>query len=67
MSLSNCEINLILSWSANCAISEGNRVITFEITDTNRYVPVVTLSTQNNIKLLQQLKLGFRCTINWNK
>ena len=67
MSLTNCEINLILSWSANCAISEGNRAITFEITNTKRYVPVVTLSTQNNIKLLQQLKSGFRRTINWNK
>ena len=31
------------------------------------YVPVVTLSTQDNAKLLQQLKLVFKRTINWNK
>ena len=39
----NCEINLILTWSANCAISEVNRVTTFAITDTKLYVPVKTL------------------------
>ena len=39
----------------------------FTITDTKLYVPVVTLSTQDNTKLLQQLKSGFKRTINWNK
>ena len=39
----------------------------FEVTDTKLYVPVVTLSTQDNEKLLQQLKTGFKKTINWNK
>ena len=58
---------MILTWSANCVISEGNRATTFAITDTKLYVLVVTLSTQNNTKLLQQLKSGFRSTINWNK
>ena len=53
--LINCEINLILTWSANCVISEGNRVTTFAITDTKLYVPVVTLLAQDNAKLLQQL------------
>ena len=49
MPLINCGINLILTWSANCVIFEGNRVIvTFAIT-------VVTLSTQDNTKLLQKL------------
>ena len=42
MRLINCEINLILTWSANCIISEGNIVTTFAITDTKLYVPVVT-------------------------
>ena len=41
--------------------------IIFAITDTKLYVPVVTLSTQNNEKLLQQLKTGFKRTINYNK
>ena len=67
MSLISCEINLILTWSANFVISEGDRVKTFTITDTKCYVPVVTLSTQDNTKLLQQLKSGFKRTVNWNK
>ena len=40
---------------------------TFTITETNLYVPVVTLSTQDNSKLLPQLKSGFKRTISWNK
>ena len=39
----------------------------FKITDTKLYVPVVTLSKENHIKLLEQLKSGFRKTIKWNK
>ena len=39
----------------------------FEIKDTKLYVPVVTLSKENDIKLLEQLKLGFKRTIKWNK
>ena len=70
MPLINCEINLILTWSVNCAIvstNVANQGVTFSISSTKRYVPVVTLSTQNNAKLLQQLKSGFKRTINWNK
>ena len=44
-----------------------NQVPKFTITDTKLYVPVVTLLTQDNVKLLQQLKSGFKRTINWNK
>ena len=51
--LTDCVINLILNWSANCVISKGDRAATFEITDTKFYVPIVTLSFQNNKKLLQ--------------
>ena len=40
----------------NCVISQGNRVTAFPITDTKLYVPVVTWSSQDNTKLLQQLK-----------
>ena len=56
MPLINCEINLILTWSTNCVIAStnvANQNATFEITDTKLYVPVVTLSTQDNSKLLQ--------------
>ena len=70
MSLINCEINLILTWSANCVVvstNNANQNATFAITNTRFYVPVVTLSTQENSKLLQQLKSGFQRVINWNK
>ena len=39
----------------------------FQIKDTKLYVPVVTLSKENDIKLLEQLKSGFKRTIKWNK
>ena len=60
MPLINCEINLILSWSAEWVISVGNRATFFATAYTKLYVPVVTLSTQNNTKLLQQLKSEFK-------
>ena len=67
MLLINCEFSLILTWSANCVISNaaGNQAKTFAITDTKLYVPFVTLSIDDITKLLQQLK--FKRTINWNK
>ena len=40
---------------------------TFKIKDTKLYVPVVTLSTKDDNKLLEQLKKGFKRTIKWNK
>ena len=70
MPLMNSEINLDLNWSKNCILAVtnvANQVITFSITDTKLYVPVVTLSTQDNAKLLEQLKSSFKITINWNK
>ena len=70
MLLINCEVQLILNWSANCVIiytGVANQVPTFAITETNLYVPVVFLSTQDNEKLLPQLKSGFKRTISWNK
>ena len=68
--LINCEVNLVLARSANCVIvstNVANKNETFAITDTKLYVPVVTLSTPDNAKLLQQLKSGFKRVINWNK
>ena len=58
MSLINCEINLILTWSDKCVLSNDTKATTFAITDTKLYVPVVTLSTQDNKKLLQRLRSG---------
>ena len=67
ISLVNCEVNLILPWSSTRFITNSKGAGRFGITDTKLYVPVVTLSTQDNAKLLQQLKSGFKRTINWNK
>ena len=44
----NWEITLDRNWSENCVICEAHGVITFAMTDTKLYVPVATLSTQNN-------------------
>ena len=67
MPLINCEVNLILTWSSTCFITNSTGAGTFARDDTKFYVPVVTLSTQENAKLLQQLKSGFKRVINWNK
>ena len=70
MLLIDCEVNLILTWSSTCVIASiilANQAGTFEITDTKLYVPVVTLSTQENTKFFHQLKSGFKRVINWNK
>ena len=67
MLLINCEVNLILTWSRDCVITSSAGEGKFAITEAKPYVPVVTLSTQDNAKLLQQLKSCFKRTINWNK
>ena len=80
--LINCEITLILSWYKECVLvgrafrgppaAAANRINSptsakFEITDCKLYVPVVTLSAENDNKLLELLKSGFRRSIKWNK
>ena len=70
MPLINFEVNIILTWSSTCVLvstNNANQNATFAITDTKLYVPVVTLSTQENTKFFQQLKPGFERVINWNK
>ena len=71
--LVNCEVELILIWSKNCVLADMTAAdnpptkLEFQITDTKLYVQVVTLSKQNDKKLLQQLKSGFKRTVKWNK
>ena len=79
--LISCEVELILTWSKNCALAdittkdaEGDNPaivasagLELKITDTELYAPVVTLSKENNTKLLEQLKTVFKSTIKWNK
>ena len=67
MPLINCKGNLILTWSSTGVITNSTGAGTFKITDTKLYVPVVTLSAQDNSKLFQQLKPGFKRVISWNK
>ena len=80
--LVNCEVSWALSWSATCVITSTEKRIlvagqpnradsptnaSFKIIDTKLYVPAVTLSGENDKKLLEQLKTGFKRTIRWNK
>ena len=81
--LINCEVSLELKWNKNCVItSSENRIInagtpvirgsvptsaTLSITDSKLYIPVVTLSKDDEIKLLTNLKSGFKKEIIWNK
>ena len=65
--LINCEVNLILTWSKDYVITNSEGLGKFKITETKLYIAVVTLSTQDNAKLLQQLKSGFKRTISCNK
>ena len=77
IALINCEVELIITWSKNCVLfdmtktaAEGNNPaivapyrLEFKITGTKLHVPVVTLSKENDIKLWEQLKTGFKRTI----
>ena len=70
MPLINCGFSLQLKWSKDCivvAVTAANQNREFKITDTKIYVPVVTLPTQDNAKLLTQLEFGFKRKINWNE
>ena len=75
----NSEVELILISSKNCLLADITRSgganpaivapsgATFKIKDTKLYIPVVTSSKENDTKLLEQLKSGFKRTIKWNK
>ena len=78
--LISCEVSLELKWGKNCIITSleqrdiggGNRDnapkgATLSITDCKLYVPAVTLSKDDEIKLLTNLKSGFKRVIIWNK
>ena len=71
MPLVNCKIDLELTWHKDCMISSVNaaagQVVSFMITNTELYVPVVTLSTKDNNNLTKQLNDRFKRTIYWNQ
>ena len=75
--LINCKIHLELNWNNNCVMygadtyaggdNVNNRETTFKITSTKLYVPVVTLSTKDNVNLTKQLTEGFNRSVYWNE
>ena len=65
--LINCEVSLTLPWSLTWVTTNYAGAGRFTITDAKLYVLVVTSLTQDTAKLLQQLKSGFKRTINWNQ
>ena len=70
MPLINCKIHLELNWNNNTYASgdnANNRETTFKITRTKLYVPVVTLSTNDNVNLTKQLNEGFKRSVFWNE
>ena len=67
MTLINCENDFINNCSENCVISTSTGPAKFTIIDKKLYVPVETLSIQDNKKALQQSKPGFKRIVNWNK
>ena len=67
MSLINCEISLLLTWSENFDSSSDTGEKEFALSINKTLCSVATLSTEDNIKLLLQLESGFKRAINWNK
>ena len=67
MPLINCKIELSLKWNQNCILSTAGTAVTFTITDTRLYVPVVTLKIEDNTKLSKLLSEGFKRSIYWNE
>ena len=65
--LINCEVELILTWSKDCVITNSTGEGKIKISEAKLFIPTVTLSTEDNVKLLQQLKSCFKRIINWNK
>ena len=67
MPLINCKIELSLNWIEKCLLTTANTAI-LKITDAKLYVPIVTLSAEDNVKLLKS-KLGkvFKTTVYWNE
>ena len=66
MPLMNCNIHIELSWIEGCILSSAGDSAKFKITDAKLHVPVVTLSTKDNISLTKQLSNGFKRSVYWN-
>ena len=67
MPLINCKVELPLSWDRNCVLSNLVGASIFKITDAKLYVPIVTLSKEDNAKLSKLLSEAFKRPVYWNK
>ena len=77
MFLINCKIHLELNWNNDCVMygadtyadgdNNDNRETAFQITSTKLCVPVVILSTKDNVNLAKQLNEGFKRSVYWNE
>ena len=66
MPLINCKVELSLKWYQRCLLTAATTA-TFRITDAKLYVPIVTLSIEDNSKLTKLLNEGFKRLIYWNE
>ena len=67
MLLINCKIKLNLTWKKECVLSNQDGAAVFIINDTKMYVPVVTLSKEDNKDFIKQQNKGFQRSIYWNE
>ena len=67
MPLINCKIKLNLTWNKECVLSTGASEAVFVINHTKLYVPVVTLSKEDNKDFIEQQNKGFQKSIYWNE
>ena len=67
MPLINCKIKLNLTWKNECVLSTGVGEAVFIINDTKMYVPVVTLSKEDNKDFIEQQNKGLQRSIYWNE
>ena len=67
MPLINCKIKLNLTWKQECVLSTDAGAAVFIINDTKLYVPVVTLSKEDNKDFIEQQNKGFQRSIYWNE
>ena len=66
MSLINCKIHVELNWTENCILSSAGDSAKLKITDAKLNVPIVTLSTKDNVNLTKQLSNGFKRSVFWS-
>ena len=66
MPLFNCKTHLELNWSKDCVMSTITNTI-FKITNTKLYLPIVTLLSKDNVKLLKLIEEGFKRLVYWNE